>query len=133
MADQRIQVIERLYEAFASGDMGSVADLLADTDWHEAEGMPYGGHYSGATQIFENVFVRIANDIHGFAARPDELLPAGDDRVLALGRYTGTGKAGAPKNRLDAAFAHLWTVRDGTIVKFVQYADTHLFREAMGA
>ena len=129
MTDQRIQVIEQLYGAFASGDMGTIADLLADTDWTEAEGMPYGGRYSGATQVFENVFVKIAADIDGFAARPDELLPAGDDRVLALGRYSGTGKAGP----LDAAFAHVWTVKDGRIVKFVQYADTHLFREAIGA
>lgn len=132
MADQRVQVIERLYQAFASGDMGTVADLLADTDWTEAAGMPYGGRYSGATQVFENIFVKIAADFEGFAARPDELLPAGDDRVLALGRYTGTGKAKAPNNQLDAAFAHVWTVRDGKIVKFVQYADTHMFREAMG-
>lgn len=132
MAEQRIQVIERLYEAFAGGDMGTVADLLADTDWTEAAGLPYGGRYSGAAEIFENVFVKIAGDFEGFAATPDELLPAGEDRVLALGRYTGAGKAAAPKNRLDAAFAHVWTVADGRIVKFVQYADTHLFREAMG-
>ena len=126
--DDRITVVERLYTAFGSGDMELIADLIADTDWHEAEGMPYGGRYKGSQAVFENIFVKIAQDIEGFSARPDELLPAGDSRVLALGRYRGTGKAG----ELDAAFAHVWTVEDGRIVKFVQYADTHKWREAMG-
>lgn len=127
MADERVQLVERLYDAFGSGDMGTVAELIADTDWHEADGMPYGGRYQGATQVFENIFVKIANDVEGFSAKPDELLPAGDDRVLALGRYTGMGKKAA----VDAAFAHVWTVRHGKIVKFVQYADTHKYRQAM--
>ena len=127
MADERVQLVERLYQAFGSGDMGTVAELIADTDWHEADCMPYGGRYQGATQVFENVFVKIAGDVEGFSARPDEILPAGDDRVIALGRYTGNGKKGP----VDAAFAHVWTVRDRSIVKFVQYADTHKYREAM--
>ena len=128
MSNDRVALIECLYQAFGSGDMGTVADLIADTDWHEAEGMPYGGRYRGSAAVFENVFARIAGDIEGFSARPDEILPAGDDRVLAVGRYRGTGKAGA----LDAGFAHLWTVQDGRITRFVQYADTHRWREALG-
>ena len=128
MADDRLTLIGRLYQAFGSGDMGTVADLIADTDWHEAEGMPYGGRYRGHREVFENVFARIAGDIENFSARPDEILPAGDNCVLALGRYRGTGKAGD----LDAGFAHLWTVEDGCITRFVQYADTHRWREALG-
>lgn len=127
MPDDRIPLIERIYGAFGSGDMGLVADLLADTEWHEAEGMPYGGRYTGSAEIFENVFAPIARDIEGFTAMPAEFLPAGDDRVLVLGSYRGTGKAGA----LDAAFAHVWTIQDGKVVKFVQYADTHRWREAL--
>ncbi len=89
--------------------------------------MPYGGRYREAEEVFENVFGRIAADVEGFTARPDELLPAGDDRVLGLGRSKGR------EGEVDVAFAHLWTVRDGQIVKFVQYADTHKYRQAVGA
>jgi ketosteroid isomerase-like protein len=127
MAGDRIEIVSALYEALASGETDRVAAAIADTDWEEAEGMPYGGRYRGAEEIFQNVFGRIAADVQNFSARPDELLPAGEDRVLAVGRYRGTGKHGD----LDAAFAHLWTVRDGRIVKFVQYADTHKYREAV--
>lgn len=127
MAEERVKLIGRLYEAFGKGDMDVIANLLADTDWTEAEGMPYGGRYRGASEIFKKIFGPIAAEVKDFSARPDELLPAGDDRVLALGRYKGKGA----KGDLDAAFAHVWTVKDSNIVKFVQYADTHLFRQAV--
>lgn len=129
MTQDRLDVVRRVYEAFGSGDTDSVAQLIARTEWHEADGMPYAGHYRGAEEVFANVFANIARDVEGFSARPDELLLVGDDRVVGLGRYSGTGRAGA----VDVAFAHFWTVRDGEIVKFVQYADTHRFRQAIGA
>ena len=129
MAQDRLDVVRGIYDAFGGGDMDRVATLIAETDWQEAEGMPYGGRYRGAEDVFQNVFARIAADVENFSARPDEILAAGDDRVLALGRYAGTGRAGG----VDVAFAHLWTVRDGKIVKFVQYADTHKYRAAVGA
>lgn len=128
MAQDRVDVVKDIYAAFGSGDMDRVAELIADAEWHEAEGMPYAGEYRGAQQVFENVFSRIAADVENFSAKPDELLAAGDDRVLGIGRYRGTGSAG----EVDVAFAHLWTVCDGRIVKFVQYADTHKFRQAIG-
>jgi ketosteroid isomerase-like protein len=128
MAQDRIDVVRGLYAAFGSGDMDRVSAAIAKTDWHEAEGMPYAGRYRGAGEVFENVFGRIAGDVQDFSAQPDELLPAGDDRVLALGRYRGLGR----QSEVDVAFAHLWTVQDGEIVKFVQYADTHKYREAVG-
>lgn len=128
MAEDRLAVVRDIYEAFGSGDMDRVATMIARTEWHEMEGMPYGGTYSGADEVFQNVFGRIAADVENFSARPDQIIPAGDDRVLALGRYRGSGR----KGEVDVAFAHLWTVRNGEIVKFVQYADSHRFREAVG-
>lgn len=127
MAQDRLNVIHSMYDAFGSGDMNRVAGLIAETEWEEAEGMPYAGRYRGADEVFQNVFGRIAGDVENFSVRPDEILPVGEDRVVGLGRYKGKGRSGD----LDVAFAHLWTVRDGKIVKFVQYADTHKFREAV--
>ena len=129
MGEERVSLVASVYEAFGRGDIETVLGLLQDTEWHESEGLPYGGVYRGAEAIAQNVFGPITADVPGFSARPDEIIVAGDDRVLALGRYTGSGAAGG----LDSAFAHVWTVRDGRIVKFVQYADTHKFREAIGS
>lgn len=128
MADDRTATVRSVYEAFASGDGETLARLLADTDWHEAEGMPYGGRYRGFEEIAANVFGPIAGDVENFTARPDEILPLGEDRAIAFGVYRGQGKAG----EVAVPFAHVWTVRDGGIARFVQYADSHLYREATG-
>ena len=128
MAD-RTQTVQQVYSAFAAGDAARLQELLADTHWVEAAGLPYGGTYRGFGEIAANVFGPISSDVQGFTAKPDEILPAGDDRVLTLGTYRGTGSAG----EVAAPFAHLWTVQDGRITNFVQYADTYLFRQAIGA
>lgn len=124
----RVGLVREIYDAFGAGDGVRLAESLADTQWVEAPGMPYGGMYRGFDEIAANVFGPIGRDIHGFTAVADEIMPAGDDRVLAVGRYGGTGAAG----NLDAPFAHLWTVADGRITNFVQYADTYLFRRSIG-
>lgn len=127
MSQENVDLIRGAYEAFGAGDMEAVQRLLADCEWHEMEGMPYGGVFTGTEAIFENVFGPITQDIENFTVTPDELLDAGD-RVVSLGRYGGTGSAGP----LDAAFAHVWTVDNGRITKLVQYADTRRFGDAVG-
>ena len=124
----RLQPVQQLYAAFAEGDGACLQELLADTHWVEAPGMPYGGTYQGFGEVAANVFGPISKDVDGFNAKPEEIVPAGEDRVLALGTYRGRGTSG----ELAAPFAHLWTVRDGRITHFVQYADPHLFRKAIG-
>lgn len=124
----RVETVRRAYDAFNSGDSETLSNLLSDADWHEAEGGPYGGSFRGFREVNEKVFTPIMSDIEDFQARPDEILPAGEDRVLVLGRYTGS----AANGRLEVPFAHVSTVRDGRIVRFLGYNDTHKFREAVG-
>jgi ketosteroid isomerase-like protein len=124
----RVDLVRRAYEAFGTGDIPTVASMLAETEWHEAEGMPYGGVFNGADEIFSKVLGPIAQDVEGFQATPEELLPVGDDRVITLGQYTGKGASGP----VDVRYAHLWTVREDKIVKFEQFTDTKLFCEAVG-
>lgn len=114
--------ISDLYQSFGQGDIPAVLGAFADDiEWTEAEGFPYGGTYRGANSILENVFMKLGSEWEGFSAVPDEFLDAGDN-IVALGTYGGkyrqTGKS------MQVPFAHVWTLRDGKIVKFVQYTDT---------
>ncbi|HEX4431820.1 MAG TPA: nuclear transport factor 2 family protein [Frankiaceae bacterium] len=124
----RVELVRGAYEAFDNGDVAKVGAMLAETEWHEAEGMPYGGVFHGAEEIFGNVLGPIAQDVEGFQVTPEEILPVGDDRVISLGRYRGKGANGP----VDVRYAHLWTVRDDKVVRFEQFADTRLFGEAVG-
>lgn len=123
-----VNTVEKVYQAFAVGDGESLSALLADTDWVEASGGPYGGSYKGFAQIAENVFGPIGGDVRDFTARPDELLELSDGRVLALGRYQGSTDSGP----LDIRFAHLWSVDGDRISGFEQFTDTHEWQVATG-
>lgn len=121
--------VQQLYDAFAAGDAETLSRLLADTHWVEASGMPYGGIYHGFEDVAANVFGPIGRDVRDFSAKPDELLPVGEQRILALGRYRGDAAAGP----LDTRFAHLWTVAGERISHFEQFTDTHEWRTALGS
>ncbi len=105
------------------------AAIMPETTWTETEGGPYGGTFTGPDDIRAGVFGRLVGEWDDFTAHPKDYFPSGEDVVVVLGRYTGVNKkTGKP---LDAAFAHVFMVRDQKLVKFVQYTDTALFRDAM--
>lgn len=115
-----------IYDAFASGDMPALDAGLRHIEWHETPGMPYGGVWHGFAEVAQHVFGPSVNDVPNFSAIPDQLLPLGTDRAVAFGFYRGLD------DRVAAPFCHVWTVRDGRLVKFVQYADSHLYRQQAG-
>ena len=116
------EIIEGVYKSFATGDIpGLLGTFDENIEWTEAEGFPYGGTYKGANAILENVFMKLGGEWEGFSAAPDEILDAGDN-IVALGHYSG--KFNATGKSMKVPFAHVWTLRDGKIVKFVQYTDT---------
>ena len=122
------EVLGKLYEAFAAGDGDALARLIGDTHWVEASGGPYGGVYHGLAEVAEHVFGPIGRDVEGFTAVPDEILPVGEDRAIALGFYRGRTSTGP----LETRFAHLATIDGDRITRFEQFTDTHEWRQAVG-
>lgn len=121
-----VSAVRAVYQAFAAADMPALDAALRHIEWHENLGMPYGGVWRGFAEIAQHVFGPIAADVPDFSAVPDELLALGSNRAIAFGFYRGLD------DRLAAPFCHVWTVEDGTLVKFVQYADSHLYRQQAG-
>jgi ketosteroid isomerase-like protein len=123
-------VIDRHYAASARGDLdGMTADFAADIEWTEMAGFPYAGTYRGPEAVRQGVFLRIAADWDGYQAVPAELVDSGE-HVVAFGVYSGTYRR-TGRRMEAAAFVHHWQVRDGAVVRFEQYTDTHLVRQAM--
>ena len=123
------QIIENAYNSFETGDIpGFLASFDENIEWTEAEGFPYGGTYTGADAILENVFMKLGTEWEKFSAVPDDFLDAGD-QIVALGNYSG--KYNSTGKSMKVPFAHVWTLRDGKIVKFVQYTDTLKISEAL--
>ncbi len=122
MAEQSVQVVEGAYAAFARGDVPAVLGAMADDiEWHEPEGLSYGGIHRGGDAVAQNVFGPVTTDIPDFAVTPIEMIPSGDT-VAVVARLTGTGKSTGKE--LDLEVVHVWGVHDGKIVRFRQFADT---------
>jgi ketosteroid isomerase-like protein len=124
------EIIKALYDDFATGNIPGVLGAMdANISWTEAEGFMYGGTYTGPNGVLEGVFMRIGAEWEGFSAVPDQIVDGGDT-VIGLGTYSGkylkTGKS------VTVPFAHAWTLRDGKIVKFVQYTDTLVVARDLG-
>lgn len=132
MSENATSVAKRLYDAFASGDMDTIAALLGDdVEWVEAEGGPYeaGNPHTGMAGVGAGVFGPIGEAYDDFAATPERYTAEGN-RVVAEGRYTGINKRSGKK--LNAQFAHVFTVEGERIKAFQQYTDTHQWRRLAG-
>jgi ketosteroid isomerase-like protein len=129
MGEQSEELVRAVYEAFGRGDVPAVLGAMAaDIEWHEAEGMPYGGVYHGGEAVAQNVFGPITQDVVDFAVTAEEFIASGD-AVAAVVRYTGTGRATGKE--LNLPVVHLWQVRNGKVEQFRQFIDTVKFREVV--
>jgi uncharacterized protein len=124
-----LELIQAHYAASARADLDAMlAPLAPGAEWTEMAGFPYAGTYRGAAEIRAGVFARIGSEWTDYQAVPEHLVASGED-VVAVGTYSGTFTAtGKP---MRARFVHHWTVRDGQVIRFEQFTDTHLVREAM--
>jgi uncharacterized protein len=124
-----LELVRRTYEG-SSEENGRnlLAALSSDVEWIEAEGFPYAGTYVGVEALMAGVFQRLATEWIGYRADVHTYLADGD-RVAAFGVYSGTYKATGKS--MTAAFAHLYEVKDGRIVRMMQYVDTAMVQKAL--
>jgi uncharacterized protein len=123
MTDQ-IAAARRLYEAFASRDIAALRDALTDDFVGQvSEGMPLavGGEHRGPEAMIRNVWAKVLAS-YDMQVEAERFYPSGDHHVVAVGHYRGTVRAsGLP---IEAAFAHVLTIRDGRIARVHQITDT---------
>lgn len=123
------EVVRRQYVASASGDLGALrATLAPDVEWTEMAGFPLAGTYRTPEGVTTHVMEALGRDWEGWAAHDDRYVVDGEN-VVVLARYTARNKASGKS--LNVKVAHHFIVRDGAIVRFEQFVDTALVREAM--
>ena len=120
-----------MYQSFAEGDVPAVlAQLDPKVVWREAESNPLadGNPYIGPDAVSEGVFSRLGEDFDSFALSDIKLHEMGNDQVLATLRYKAKPKQS--ESSIDVQAAHLWTLNNGKVVAFQQYADTKKLHDA---
>lgn len=118
-----VEVAGDSYEAFARGDIdGVLVDLDPAIRWEQAQGLPHGGTYNGIDEVRRNIFDPLDRDWWDeFTAQPDEFIDGGEE-VVVLGHYRGIAKHS--RRALDVPFVHVWSIRNGKVVRFRQFLDT---------
>ncbi|WP_435080383.1 nuclear transport factor 2 family protein [Clavibacter michiganensis] len=121
-------VVRRQYLASAAGDLEALrATLAPDVEWTEMAGFPLAGTYRTPTGVTSAVMEELGAEWVGWVAHDDTYVVEGED-VVVLARYTATH--GITGKALDARVAHHFVVRGGLIVRFEQFVDTALVRDA---
>ncbi|MFD5255893.1 nuclear transport factor 2 family protein [Streptomyces bobili] len=122
-------VVRRQYVASAAGDLEALrATLAPDVEWTEMAGFPLAGTYRTPEGVTVNVMEKLGQDWDGWTAHDDTYVVDGEN-VVVLARYTATNKATGKD--IAVRVAHHFVVRGGRIVRFEQFVDTALVRDAM--
>ena len=122
-------VVRRQYLASAAGDLDALrATLAPDVEWTEMAGFPLAGTYRTPEGVTSAVMEKLGAEWVDWTAHDDSYVVDGEN-VVVLARYTAA-HATTGKN-LDVRVAHAFVVRGGLIVRFEQFVDTALVRDAM--
>jgi ketosteroid isomerase-like protein len=133
LSKTNVELLQRAYDAFARGDIGSVLDVMTDdVQFVVAENSPYyrGTPYVGKQEIGEKLFARVPEEWDGYRIEVERLQDAGEVAIARI-RYRGTYKATG--RTMAAQAVHIWTMRDGKLAKLEQYADTAAMRDVLGS
>ncbi len=127
-----LEIIKGVYNAFATGDFPAFLNAMdPKIEWNEAENFPYadGNPYIGADAIVQGVFARIGADWEYWTITDQVYHVTLEAMVIVTARYNAkhkiTGKV------IRAQVTHMWTLKDGKITRFQQYADTLQVTQAM--
>jgi uncharacterized protein len=126
---QNVRMVQQAYEAFSRGDIQGVLRTLSEqVEWHTptVEGVPFGGEYRGPEEVAR--FFSAMNESEEITRfEPREFIAQGE-KVVALGRFAATVRATG--REVEGEWVHVFTIRDGKVVKFQEYFDTAMAANA---
>ncbi len=118
-----IDTVSKLYAALAAGDVPTVLGLMADDiEWVTMPTWPYHADGRGPRAVADGVLGPMMADWADLRLDVADRLATDGDRVVTLGHYRGVHRRTG--RRVDAEFAHVWTVRDGRISRFRSIMDS---------
>jgi uncharacterized protein len=119
--DQNIEILNKGYAAFSSGDAeGALRDLDDNIEWVEPGNYTLSGTYHGKGEVGQ-LFAGIAE--HSFITTPTRFIADGDE-VVVLTDVTIEGES--------SRGADVFTFRDDKIVKVESFLDTAVMERVYG-
>jgi ketosteroid isomerase-like protein len=119
-----VEIVTEMYAAFLRGDFDTLyASLDAEIEWAEPEldALPYPGLTRGREAVANQVFPKIGETYERLEFHPEQVIDGGDV-VTVLGRAFAKGPH-HPEETFP--FAHVMRLREGRVVRFDHFVDTH--------
>lgn len=127
MSAENIEVVRTAYDAFEKGDLQHIGDHLADeVEWETPASAPASRTVRGRDAVLGHI-ARLLQVWSEFSLGPDEYIDAGE-RVVVRGVQRSVGAGGASQSR----YLHVFTLRDGKIIRAKYIADTATTIRALG-
>ena len=120
---RNVQIVQQIYAAFGKREVQTLLTFLSDEiDW-QLLGPPkiaHAGPHRGRDHV-RRFFATVAETLEITQFEPREFI-AQSDKVVALGYYAGRVKSTG--RQYASEWAHVFTLREGKVIKFREYADT---------
>ena len=136
MSEENVELIQRAYVAFNSGDVeGALALFDPEVEVHLAKdagtvmGLDFDEAYRGI-EGFLTFMGQMSEAFEDMRWEPEGYMDAGDDVVVVFIRMTGKGRRSGVE--VDQPMAHLCTMRDGRLVRHETFWERGQALEAAG-
>ena len=127
MAENNKEIIINLYAAFARRDLSALFQWIdPQVEITQTTELPWGGKFQGQQGLMS--FAGKLLESLDSQVEMEELVESGD-RVVAIGHTRGRVRAN--QREFDVRAVHVWTLKDGKVIRFEAYIDTPKMLEAL--
>jgi ketosteroid isomerase-like protein len=130
MSQENVEVIRRMFEAYARGGFAAVAEFIhPDFEMTLMANHPLGGKTYKAGDAGK-AMLEFGESFEDFRAEAEEFIDAANDRVVVA--YHERGRARGGSVELDQVFGTLYSLRDGKIARMEWFDSLDEALEAAG-
>jgi ketosteroid isomerase-like protein len=131
MSQENVEIVRSAFMALADGGVDAVAEFWhPEINWRALEGAPDDVGEMKGTEAARRYVEDWFETFDDLTFTPEELLDAGEDRVVAVVHMSGRAKLSGITT--DLRFAILYTLRGAKIVRVREYADREEALKAAG-
>lgn len=124
MSDQaHVELIQGIYQEFGRGDIPAVLSHLdpeVDLSYEGTSAIPWAGNWHGL-EGWGKFFQTLGENLDDIKVTMEPFAAQGDN-VAAAGRWQGRVKQTG--QRIDSPLVHLWTIRNGLVVRCQEMTNT---------
>src|SRR5262245_792408 len=129
MAEQKLELVREGFEAVTRGDLDAVLAMMdPEIEAYDPPELPDSSVHRGREAVrrdWEETF----GIFEDFSIDIERYFAAGDEIVLYV-RYRGRGRGSNAD--VELSMAHIWTFRDGKVIRRRQYLDRGEALKAVG-